>query len=199
MTGLLISRLTVNEPDTPTAVRWFVLPICASLVVATAAHIAFPLPFTPIPFTLQPLAVLGVALALGPLEAALALCFYLLEGAAGAPVFSPTGPGGVAQLVGPTGGFLLSYPVVAFACSALTRYLAGSVSRFAAAVSGCTAATVLLFAAGSTWLAVETHLTMRQVLFVAVLPFLPGEAVKILAAAGIFRALGPSTSTLRTR
>ncbi len=183
----------------PVALRRFALAAFASLVVALAAHIAFPLPFTPIPFTLQPLAVLGVGLALGPWDAAFALCLYLLEGALGAPVFSPTGPGGLAQLFGASGGFLLAYPAVALICSGLTRYFVRRLSCFAAALLGCTIATLCLFAAGSAWLAVEAHLTLRQVMFAAVLPFLPGEAVKILAAAGTFRALGPSSSTLRTR
>ena len=183
----------------PAGLRRFALPVFASLVVALAAHIAFPLPFTPIPFTLQPLAVLGVGLALGPWQAAIALCLYLLEGALGAPVFSPIGPGGLAQLLGASGGFLLAYPAVALICSGLTRYFAGRLSCFTAALLGCTLATLCLFAAGSAWLAVEAHLTMRQAMFAAVLPFLPGEAVKILAAAGTFRALGPPSSTLRTR
>lgn len=168
--------------------------MCASLIVAFAAHVALPLPFTPVPFTLQPLAVLGVALALGPGQAATALCLYLVEGAAGAPVFSPIGAGGTAQLFGPTGGFLLAYPAVAFLCSALTRAVSGKVSRFSAALLGCTAGIFILFIAGSAWLGMEAHLTIRQTLFAAVLPFLPGEAVKILAAAGTFRALGPFSS-----
>lgn len=187
-----------DESLSKAGLRWFAVPLCASLVVALAAHIAFPLPFTPVPFTLQPLAVLGVALALGPWEAATALCLYLLEGALGAPVFSPTGMGGVAQLFGPTGGFLLAYPAVAFLSSVLTRKFAGGLSRFSSALLGCTAGVLLLFFAGSLWLGMEAHLTVRQVLFAAVLPFLPGETVKILAAAGLYRALDPCSSKQRT-
>jgi biotin transport system substrate-specific component len=87
--------------------------LAATAVVAAAAHVAIPLPFTPVPLTLQPLAVLGVGLALGPVDGLLAMLAYLAEGAAGLPVFSPTGMGGLAQLVGPTGGFLMAYPLVA--------------------------------------------------------------------------------------
>ena len=200
MTSHVAERTSIpNGTWSKACLRWFAVPLCASLVVALAAHIAFPLPFTPIPFTLQPLAVLGVALALGPGQAAMALCLYLLEGAAGAPVFSPTGAGGTAQLFGPTGGFLLAYPAVAFLCSALTRAVSGKFSRFSAALLGCTAGIVVLFLVGSAWLGMEAHLTARQTLLAAVLPFLPGEAVKILAAAGTFRALGPSSSERRIR
>lgn len=199
MMSRVASQIVLPAISRHPAMRWIVLPLCASFAVAVAAHVAFPLPFTPVPFTLQPLAVLGIALAMAPLEAALAMCLYLLEGASGAPVFSPTGPGGLMQLLGVTGGFLLAYPAVAFVCSGITRTLARTMSRFKAALSGCTMATLLLFIAGSAWLSMVAHLSVRHVLLIAVLPFLPGEAVKILAAAGTFRALGPSTSPLRTR
>lgn len=198
MTSQIISGTPTKHATDAPAVRWLLRPLCASLVVAVAARIAFALPFTPVPFTLQPLAVLAVGLALSPWEAALALSFYLLEGASGVPVFSPTGPGGLAQLFGFTGGFLLSYPLVAFVCSGITRRMLGTAPRFTAALLGCFAATVLLFAAGSAWLAIEAHLNARQVLFSAVLPFVPGEIVKIFAAAGTFRAIGPSISKMRS-
>lgn len=165
--------------------------ICATLVVAAAAHIAFPLPFTPVPFTLQPLAVLGVGLALGPVDGALAMFAYLAEGAAGLPVFSPTGPGGLVQLLGTTGGFLMAYPLVAFLCGGITRSLSSRLPAFTAALLGCTAAVIVLFSCGATWLAHLAHLSPKAVWFAAVLPFLPGETVKILAAAGTYRALKP--------
>lgn len=161
----------------------------ATTVVAMAAHIAFPLPFTPVPFTLQPLAVLGVGLALGPVEGALAMLTYLAEGSAGLPVFSPTGPGGVAQLLGPTGGFLMAYPLVALLCGAVTRGLEGRLSSFAAALLGCVSAVAILFLSGASWLAHATHVSPRAIWFAAVAPFLPGETVKIFAAAGSYRAL----------
>ena len=163
--------------------------LCVSGIIACAAHVAFPLPFTPVPFTLQPLAVLGAGLALGPVEGAFALLAYLLEGAAGLPVFSPTGPGGLLQLFGPTGGFLLAYPLVALVSGGLTRHFEGRQSRFAAALLGCSVAVLLLFLLGASWLGFEAHLTVRAAMVTAVLPFVPGEAIKICTAAGIYRAL----------
>src|SRR5580704_17288593 len=85
----------------------------ASLFVALCARIVLPLPFTPVPLTLQNFGVLLVGLTLGGRRGFAALVLYLAEGLMGLPVFSPTGPGGLAQLVGPTGGFLLAYPIVA--------------------------------------------------------------------------------------
>lgn len=161
--------------------------VAASLVVAITAHVVFPLPFTPVPFTLQPLAVLAAGVLLGPVDGALALLAYLLEGAAGLPVFSPTGPGGLAQILGPTGGYLLADPAVAFVAGAVTRLLAKKSGPYAAALIGCTLGTALLFAAGAGWLAHLHPMSAHAVWIAAVAPFLPGEAVKIVVAAGLFR------------
>lgn len=163
--------------------------LSATLAVAAAAHVAVPLWFTPVPLTLQPLAVLGVGLALGPVGGFLAMLAYLAEGAMGLPVFQPLGPGGWAQLFGATGGFLLAYPLVAAIAGALSRALQGRVPRFAAAMVACVAATVVLFACGAGWLMSVAHLSGAQAWTAGVLPFLPGEAVKIVVASGVYSTL----------
>ena len=160
--------------------------LAATVVVAAAAHVAIPLPFTPVPLTLQPLAVLGVGLALGPVAGFATMLAYLAEGAAGLPVFSPTGPGGVAQLLGPTGGFLLAYPLVAAIAGGLTRHLSLRAPRFLAAAAGGAAATLLLFISGAAWLMHLTHLSLPATLTAAVVPF------KVLIAAGVYKALSPA-------
>jgi biotin transport system substrate-specific component len=166
------------------------LGLAATVVIALAAHVAFPLPFTPVPFTLQPLAVLGVGLAFGPVGGFLTLLAYLAEGACGLPVFSPAGPGGVAQLFfGPTSGYLLSYPLVAAIAGGLTRVLGRRLSLFTSAFLGCAAAAIVLFLAGAAWFMAFTHLPLRAVWIASVAPFLPGETIKILAAAGIYSTL----------
>src|SRR5215831_11634934 len=83
--------------------------IGASLFVALCARITLPLPFTPVPLTLQNFGVLLVGLTLGSRRGFAALALYLAEGAVGLPVFNPAGLGGIAQMLGPTGGFLLAY------------------------------------------------------------------------------------------
>jgi len=165
------------------------LGLASTLVVAAAAHVSIPLWFTPVPLTLQPLAVLGVGLALGPIAGFLTMLAYLAEGALGLPVFSQTGPGGIAQLIGPTGGYLMAYPLVAFIAGVITRALQSRTPRFVAAAVGCTAATALLFACGADWLMTFAHLNLHQAWLEGVVPFLPGEAIKIVAAAGLYRAL----------
>ncbi|PYO77492.1 MAG: hypothetical protein DMD67_06475 [Gemmatimonadetes bacterium] len=98
----------------PLAARRVIAVLLGAALVAIAAQIAIPLPGTPVPMTLQPLAVLLVGGLLGPGLGASAMLFYLALGAAGLPVFTPFGLPGVARLLGPTGGYLLAYPVAAF-------------------------------------------------------------------------------------
>jgi biotin transport system substrate-specific component len=164
------------------------LGIAATIGIALAAHVSFVLPFTPVPFTLQPLAVLLVGLAFGPVGGLLTLSAYLVEGACGLPVFAP-GPGGVAQLFfGPTSGYLLAYPLIAAIAGGVSRVLARRLSMYFAAAIACTLATVVLFISGAAWFFTFTHLPLRAVWIETVAPFLPGEAIKILAAAGIYSA-----------
>jgi len=161
--------------------RQIMLVAGASLLVAACARIAVPLPFTPVPLTMQNFAVLLVGLSLGSKRGFAALALYLAEGAVGLPVFSPTGPGGIAQLLGPTGGFLLAYPLVA--------WLAGYVmergrKNFTRAAVGGILAEVLLFTGGLTWLAFLTH-SVAQAFRWGLYWFLFAEIIKIMMAAGI--------------
>src|SRR5436190_17497834 len=98
------------------ALEWaqqIAIVVGASLFVALCAQVTLPLPFTPVPLTLQNFGVLLVGMTLGSRRGFAALVVYLVEGAVGMPVFNPAGHGGVAQLLGPTGGYLLAYPFVA--------------------------------------------------------------------------------------
>jgi len=175
------------------------LGLAATVVIALAAHVAFPLPFTPVPFTLQPLAVLAVGLAFGPVGGFLTLLAYLAEGACGLPVFSPAGPGGVAQLFfGPTSGYLLSYPLVAAIAGGLTRVLGRRLALFTSAFLACAAATTVLFLAGAGWFITFTHLPVRAVWIASVAPFLPGETIKVLAAAGVYSTLRRNSRNKRS-
>jgi biotin transport system substrate-specific component len=163
--------------------------LAATAVVAVAAHVAIPLPFTPVPLTLQPLAVLAVGLALGPIAGFLAMLTYLVEGAVGLPVFSPTGPGGIAQLFGPTGGYLLAYPLVAAIGGGGARFFGARLSKFVAAFISGNMATTFLFLCGASWLMHFANLTPHQAYIAAIWPFLPGEMIKVLVAAGCYSAL----------
>lgn len=167
--------------------RNFALVASASLLVAVCARFGtFPLPFTPVPFSLQNFAVLLIGLTLGSRRGALALVLYIAEGAAGLPVFAPTGPGGMAQLLGPTGGYLLAYPAVAFLAGWIFEKLRHSrAGVLAGALVAGTAGEALLFASGIAWLKLAAHLSFAQAAGFAVYPFFAGEALKVALAAGL--------------
>ncbi len=154
----------------------------ATLLIAACAHVAFPLWFTPVPVTLQPFAVLLLGLMMTPGMAATTMVVYLAEGAMGLPVFTPHGLGGVAQLVGPTGGYLMSYPVVAPLVSWLWRMGSRGLARTLAITA---AGSVVTLGMGALWMGALTHASMALLLSHAVIPFLPGDAVKVVAAAAL--------------
>lgn len=172
------------------------LSLAATVVVAAAAHVSIPLPFTPVPLTLQPLAVLGVGLALGPTLGFCAMIAYLIEGLCGLPVYSPTGPGGALQLLGPTGGYLMAYPFVAAVTGGLTRAFATRMARFPAALLAGHIAMALLLTCGALWFMNFTHHSLYMTWIGAIAPFFPGEVVKVFVAAGIYSTLHRSTRIL---
>src|SRR6266446_1660005 len=113
MAKAAIQTLSTSQERVLGSARQVALVVGGSLLVALCARITLPIPGTPVPLTLQNVGVLLVGLMLGSRRGFAALVLYLAEGAAGLPVFNPTGPGGIAQLMGPTGGYLLAYPLVA--------------------------------------------------------------------------------------
>jgi biotin transport system substrate-specific component len=161
--------------------RHAALVVGGSLIVALCAHITIPLPFTPVPLTVQNFGVLLVGLMLGSRRGFAALALYLAEGAAGMPVFSPLGPGGIAQLIGPTGGFLIAYPLVAWIAGYVMEHGRKS---FARAAIGGLLGEIVLFAGGLGWLAVLTH-SLAQAFRWGLYWFVFAEVIKIMAAAGI--------------
>jgi biotin transport system substrate-specific component len=165
------------------------LAIGATALVALCAHVSLPLYFTPVPLTLQTLAVILVGLTLGPGLGCSAMVLYLAEGAMGLPVFSPQGPGGIAQLLGPTAGFLFSYPIAAAVAGSVVRVVPVSRSQFPVAVLAGIAASVVIFSMGAGWIATLLHLSPAAAWHLSVAPFLPGEALKIIAAAAAYVAL----------
>jgi biotin transport system substrate-specific component len=155
--------------------------VSASLFVALCARVTVPLPFTPVPLTLQNFGALLVGLTLGSRRGFAALALYLVEGASGMPVFNPAGPGGVAQLLGATGGFLLAYPFVA----GLAGWMMERGKRtFTRAVVSGVLAEVVLFAGGLSWLAVLTHSFAQAVRF-GLYWFVFAEVIKVMLAAGV--------------
>jgi biotin transport system substrate-specific component len=129
-------------------------------------------------------------MALGPVAGFSAMVLYLAEGALGLPVFTPSGgPAGVAHLLGPNGGFLFSYPLAAAAAGWVVRALRPVTSRFRSALVAATVATLPIFLFGAGWFAYYAHHSVSATWSLAVAPFIPGEIVKITAAAAIFGSI----------
>ena len=154
--------------------------IGGSLLLAVCSHIALPLVFTPVPLTLQTFAVLLLGLLLSPRLAAATALAYLAEGALGLPVFAPSPLNGIAHLIGPTGGYLLSYPIAAALTSILWRRVRRGIVH---AAFSAAAGSVVILAFGAAWLAALTHAGTQTIMATAVLPFIPGDLLKIATAA----------------
>lgn len=177
-----IQALRTPQDRAAEALRQVALLVGASLFVALCAHITIPLmPLTPVPLTVQNFAVLLVGLILGSRRGFAALILYLVEGMSGLPVFNPTGPGGIAQLFGVTGGFLLAYPFVAFVAGYIFER---GKKTFTRAVIAVVIAESLLFAGGLTWLYAFTHSLAKAALF-GLYWFIAAEVIKVMVAAGI--------------
>ncbi len=158
------------------------IAIAGSAFVAVCAHLSIPLYFTPVPLSLAPFAVLVLGLLLSPRLAGATLLAYLAEGAIGLPVFAPSPLTGIAHLLGPTGGYLLSYPLAAPLISILFRRTR---RWFGPAFLSAGAGSLVILACGALWFMAITHAPIQVVVTQTVVPFLPGDALKVAAAAGI--------------
>ena len=181
MAKVITQTLSTRHDRLAEAARQVALVVGASLFVALCAQVTIPLPMTPVPLTVQNFGVLMVGLLLGSRRGFAAMVLYLIEGAAGLPVFSPVGAIGVARLLGPTGGFLVAYPFVAFAAGYIFERGAKS---FVRAVSAGIAAEILLFAGGLAWLYALTH-SLAKAAYLGLYWFVAAEILKVMFAAAI--------------
>jgi biotin transport system substrate-specific component len=156
------------------------LVIGASIFIALAAQIAIPLPFSPIPLTLQPLAVILVGVTLGSVRGAAAAALYLLEGFSGLPV-GALGHAGPAWLAGPTAGYLFSYPFAAYLAGWLSERGWGSTTL--RAVAGMLAALGVIYLGGWSWLTAFSG--PRAAWIAGVRPFIIADMVKVAIGASL--------------
>ncbi len=158
---------------------------------AVAAQISIPLPFTPVPFTFQPMVVLVGAALLGARLGMASQILYLALGIAGLPVFasSPALPQGVARLLGPTGGYLMAYPFAAFAAGWLAER--GFDRRYLTAVLAMACGLAVVFAGGVMWLTLVARPAdgITGALRIGFTPFIAADLVKLLIAAGVMPSL----------
>ena len=179
--GILVRIAALATGRRTLAVAVFVL------LTTFGAHAAVRLPWTPVPMTLQPLFVLLSGLVLGPPVAAASMIAYLLLGVSGVPVFAAI-PAGPAALAGPTGGFLLAFPLAAGLCGRLAGPRdAGALRLLLAAAAGLLA----IYLVGAAQLALLTGTTLAGTFRNAVLPFAIGDAAELLAAMAVAVRLRP--------
>src|SRR5438874_9271573 len=149
-----------------------------AIALAAASQVAIPLPFTPVPITLQPLVVVLAGLMLGPVAGAASMLLYLAAGAAGLPVFAPIGAPGIARFLGPTGGYLIAYPAAAFVAGVLARREASLLGRWLAATAGV----AVILIRGVAELAI-LNLSLTRALAIGLTPFALLDVVKAFVAA----------------
>jgi biotin transport system substrate-specific component len=187
-TGRPLDTLAVT--GRPTAARRAVALGAAALVVAASAQVTVPVPLSPVPMTLQPLAVLAVGGLLGAKAGGAALLLYLALGMLGLPVFAGGGAGFI-HVLGPTGGYLLAFP----AAAAVAGLFAGAAPRLGRVLLGCALAMAVIHAGGTAQLALlggDPALALR----VGFIPFLTGDLLKIGIAAAVILGLGPKLRAL---
>ncbi|MEM4782240.1 MAG: biotin transporter BioY [Halalkalicoccus sp.] len=154
------------------------------------AYVSFPYPLSPAPVTLQVLGVFLAGLLLGPVWGGAAMMLYLAAGAVGAPVFAG-GEAGLGSLVGPTAGYLWSYPLAAAAVGAIVHGRsvgplgAVGVPRMLIAMA---AGVVVIYALGVVGLMIVLGLALPNAVLTGAVVFLPAEALKMAAAVGIVRS-----------
>ena len=181
-TGQTLIDTLASRSDWTSGIRAASVLFLAALTAA-AAQVSIPLPFTEVPFTFQPIVVLVGGLALGPRLAVASQVLYLAAGIAGLPVFaaSATLPPGILRLLGPTGGYLMSYPLAAF----VVGYLAarGFDRRYVTSVRAMLAGLAVVYTGGVLWL---SALVGPQAAVVAgFYPFVIADVIKVMAAAGV--------------
>ena len=180
-----VRTLTLADAALPRVgvLRDVLLIVGASLLTAAAARIALPVPWSPVPLTGQTFAVLLTGAALGARRAVLAQALYLIEGAMGLPFFAG-GLGGPFVLAGPTGGFLLAFPLAAAVTGRCAEH--GWDRRFGTMLASMLLGSAVILVSG---LAVLSHfLPADRLLAAGLLPFLPGDVIKAVAAALVLPA-----------
>ena len=164
-------------------------------VVAASAQVVVPVPLSPVPMTLQPLAVLAVGGVLGAAAGASALVLYLALGMLGLPVFAGGGAG-LVHVLGPTGGYLLAFPAAAAVAGVLARADAEGRVSVLRALLGCALGLAVIHAGGLAQLT-ALGLDPTHALDIGFIPFFTGDLLKVGLAAATIVALGPRLRGLR--
>jgi len=166
--------------------RLMVYSALMATLTAVGAYIVIPI--GPVPIVLQNLFVMLTGLLLGGRWALTSVAVYLLAGAIGLPVFAG-GTGGIGKFAGPTGGYLVGFAAAAYVIGTISQKGRG---RTAIDIFAMVTGTLIIYAFGVPWLKIVTGMDFSKAAAVGMLPFLPGDALKIAVAIPIARALRPT-------
>lgn len=172
--AITLPRIVADRIVRGRAAADMLLVVSASIFIAIAAQIAIPVPFSPVPLTMQPLAVLLVGVVLGSTRGAAAATLYLLEGFSGLPVFAQA-HGGAMWLMGATAGYLFSYPFASFVAGWFSER--GWANHIVRSVAGMLAALAVIYIGGWSWLATLTN--PRDAFALGVAPFVVADIIKV--------------------
>src|SRR3989338_196036 len=162
--------------------KFLVFSALFAALTAAVSPIKIPLGFTPVPITLQTLVVLLSGAMLGPYYGALAMILYVVVGALGLPVFAGGGSG-IGAILGPTGGYLISYFIAAVAIGKVVQMR--KEQKYLDYAVAMVAGTIIIYLLGASWGMVVTGLGVTQIIIGWVLPFIIGDTIKLLIAAYI--------------
>ncbi|WP_229325348.1 biotin transporter BioY [Streptomyces sp. UNOC14_S4] len=166
------------------------IALFAAIMVVLGFFPLIELPLVPAPFTSQTLGVILAGAILGARRGGLAILLFVVLVVIGLPVL-PGGRGGLGVIMGPTGGFVLAYPVGAFVTGLLTERLWRRYTHVTALFCNFVGGALVLYAIGIPWMAVAAHLSLAKA-FTGSVVFLPGDVVKVvigsLAAVTVRRA-----------
>lgn len=186
----MATRTTAVPVANSPAARRTVAVVLGALCVAAGAQLAVPLPGTAVPLTFQVPVVLIVGGLLGPRLGAASLVLYLLLGVSGLPVFAPVGAPGLARLMGPTGGYLLAFPVAAAAVGALA-----TPTRIGRIILAVITGLLIIHAGGIAQLAVLGG-DLGAAVRLGSLPFVVGDLLKLLLAGLLIWRFAPRSRAL---
>jgi biotin transport system substrate-specific component len=178
MTTIAPTLYSRGFPRVPAWLRDTTLILAASLLLAALAQVEIPLPFTPVPITGQTFGVLLIGAALGSRRGAASVLAYLAEGALGLPFFAG-GAGGLSVLTGATAGYLVGFVAAAYIVGVLAER--GLDRTFRTSLVPFLIGTVVIYAFGVAWLSTILG-SLGEALRFGMLPFLFGDAIKLLAA-----------------
>ncbi|MEI6405647.1 MAG: biotin transporter BioY [Actinomycetes bacterium] len=179
MSSEVAGPVVVDSWAEKSVVKNVTLVLGLTLFTALCAQVSVPLPFTPVPLTLQTFAVLAGAAALGAERSVIAQVIYVVLAVAGAPVLAG-GASGMSSITGPTGGYIVGFVAASYVVGRIAER--GATRQVVATVSSYVAGTAVIYVLGVSWLSFATHMSVRDAIVAGMIPFLIGDALKALAA-----------------